>query len=48
MIIETAQVAGVAIRIATCPRPVCGHQWSPNVDRPKCCPKCKQYIRWQR
>jgi len=22
----------------------CGYQWAPRIKKPKCCPKCKQYL----
>jgi len=25
----------------------CGHEWTPDSERPVCCPKCKQYINWK-
>lgn len=35
------------IRKIKCPRPTCNYEWSPRVEKPKICPMCKQYLKYE-
>lgn len=29
-----------------CTNKKCGYRWKPNIEKPKTCPKCKNYIKY--
>jgi predicted Zn-ribbon and HTH transcriptional regulator len=45
VVVMAIETKSLQIRILVCPK--CGFEWRPRLDRPKVCPRCKTYLKWE-